>query len=180
MKPGEYIGKDGRTYQWSYDGVRAVIVRDDDQCGWFGISLYDWPAAKAALDALIEAEQGAEQWVGLPIELFGPEVRVSLNGERWQFRNLSEAKWTDGSGIAPKGVIAYRKGREVALAENAELREQVKALVDAIQNPIHPEWRGSVGALGIAGGYLPSDEVGMYPTLEDWHRIKAAAEGVQL
>ena len=121
----------------------------------------------------VEAEQDAGQWVGLPIELFGPEVRVFLNGERWQFRNLSEAKWTDGSGIAPKGVIAYRKGREVALAEDAALREQVEALLDAILNPTprpasFPEWPMEVGSMRT------------YPTLEDWHRIEAAAEAVKL
>ena len=72
------------------------------------------------------AEQDAEQW-----ETFGPKTRVARNGKRWQLRLNCEDGWTEGGGVAPRTVTAYRKGREVAEAENAAW-EQVRALVEAL------------------------------------------------
>jgi hypothetical protein len=48
MKPGEYIGKDGRTYR-----VLSVILLEDGNPDDVMPQDADWPAAKAALDALI-------------------------------------------------------------------------------------------------------------------------------
>ena len=164
MKPWEYIGKDGRTYRWSYDGVRAVIVRDDDQCGWFGISLYDWPAAKAAMDALIEAEQDAEQWVYLESRRDGMHYRIRSDGTDPQW--WDDEEWNDER-VDADWVECYCKGREVALAEDAELREQVKALVDAVLDADdRPCCRYSSGRTD--------------PWPKDWERITAIARAVQL
>jgi hypothetical protein len=74
MKAGEYIGKDGRAYRW-------VKMKDDTYVhemhgGSYNsrteppadaVRIADWPAARAALDALIEKEAG--EWVVLRARL---------------------------------------------------------------------------------------------------------------
>ena len=152
MKPGEYIGKDGRTYR---------LVHGHCDSDWYVETLYevgqwesstlrvcDIDAAKAARDALIEEERDAE-WVELPVPYFEDRrMRVSGDGSLVQHRRWNH-DWQplyppDGDDHA--SVLAYRKGREVKEAEDAELREQVKALVEALfevergEEPPHTEW----------------------------------------
>jgi hypothetical protein len=74
----------------------------------------DWPAAKAALDALIEAE--ADQW-----------VEWEANGQKYRARGTEIQWWSglwrsDGNGVL---TSAYRKGRELERAKCAKLREAV-------------------------------------------------------
>ena len=124
MNPGEYIGKDGRTYRWVHEYLSDDSGSGYDHqvftCHWETewIAPEDWPAAKAALDALIEAEKEAEEWVEI-----NPHWRVNREG-RWQYRQCEGlTSWFDKDPAYPTDE-AYRKGREVALAEYEALREQ--------------------------------------------------------
>lgn len=115
-QPGTYTGADGREYRWmlSVDGNSHYHVNAAGR----GENIHDWPAAKAALDALIEAEKEAEEWVEI-----NPHWRVNREG-RWQYRQCEGlTSWFDKDPAYPTDE-AYRKGREVALAEYEALREQ--------------------------------------------------------
>ena len=152
MKQGEYIGKDGRTYR---------LVHGHCDSDWYVETLYevgqwesstlrvcDIDAAKAARDALIEEERDAE-WVELPVPYFEDRrMRIRGDGSLVQHRRWNH-DWQplyppDGDDHA--SVLAYRKGREVKEAEDAELREQVKALAEALfevergEEPPSHEW----------------------------------------
>jgi len=117
MNPGEYIGKDGRTYRWRRGDTRGWFVEELTTDGIWVISLVqpsteDWPDAKAALDALIEAESMG--WVAIDdnarIQADGSDPQVRHEGGICVWRALTnpiDKRW-------PK---AYRKGREVALEE---------------------------------------------------------------
>ena len=79
----------------------------------------DWPAAKAALDALIKAESA--EWVEIDahhrIRRDGSEQEVipEAEGKPWV-----ELLWGQ----------AYRKGREVAEAEQADFRDAVRKVAE--------------------------------------------------
>ena len=160
MKAGEYIGKDRKQYTVTHltvlekPFIRATSVKHDGDGVLYGISTIvhitqdhpDWPAATDALDALIEQD---EEWVELPVPYFEDRrMRVRGDGSLVQHRRWNH-DWQplyppDGDDHA--SVLAYRKGREVKEAEDAELREQVKALVEALfevergEEPPHTEW----------------------------------------
>ena len=153
MKAGEYVGADRRTYRWAHSPIMGWILRDEGGCVT-GAKPLDWPAAKAALDALIESEQ--EQWVEL-----SSATRISQDGRRAQQKSLDTAQWVDMADEYARvhySVCSYRKGREVALqecsdhyigkssdlyedgyrkgrevaeSEHEALRKQVRALVEA-------------------------------------------------
>lgn len=83
-------------------------------------------AMSEPVEAEQDAEQDAEQWVELDAPgCEKPYIRVSVDGERVQERS-QEGRWNDYDAWWIKQ--AYRKGREVAEAENAALREQVRAV----------------------------------------------------
>jgi len=89
----------------------------------------DWPAAKAALDALVEAEEG--EWVLLPApNREEPYIRISKDGQRVQERT-QEGRWNDYDAWWIKA--AYRKGREVAQQESSALRDAARELVEAVR-----------------------------------------------
>ena len=127
---------------------------------------------KAMSAPTVAAEQDAEQWVELDAPgCEKPYIRVSVDGERVQER-FREGRWNDYDAWWIKQ--AYRKGREVALAEKCDgcpgqqwaddQKEAVKALVEAV---------------GKAVIYKP---YGPYATMKltYWERIMAAAKAVQL
>ena len=128
MRPGEYIGKDGRTYRWRRGDTRGWFVEELTTDGIWVISLVqpsteDWPDAKAALDALIEAE--SREWVGWTTPQ-GYHYRADQNG--YVERN-ENGRWVTAS---PPIQSAYLQGREVAQAEQADLRDAVRELVDVV------------------------------------------------
>lgn len=142
MSDGTYTGKDGRTYrlvhsrrddEWCTEVLHCDTLSGVDRWDTATLRVSDIDAAKAALDALIAAEQEAEQWV----ELNG-YWRISTDGIKVQRRDWCDDSdpWVDTT-EAPELVKLYRTGlahgREVVLAESAELREQVRALVGAIK-----------------------------------------------
>ena len=63
MNPGEYIGKDGRTYRWKHERLSDNSAEGYDhqvhvhewETEW--IDPADWDDAKAALDALVLSEK---------------------------------------------------------------------------------------------------------------------------
>ena len=131
MNPGEYIGKDGRTYRWKHERLSDNSAEGYDhqahvhewETEW--IDPADWDDAKAALDALIEAESMG--WVAIDdnarIQADGSDPQVRHEGGICVWRALTiDKRW-------PK---AYRKGREVAEAEQADLRDAVRELVEAV------------------------------------------------
>ena len=131
MRPGEYIGKDGRTYRWRRGDTGGWFVEELTTDGIWVISLVqpsteDWPDAKAALDALIEAE--SREWVGWTTAQ-GYHYRADQNG--YVERN-ENGRWVTAS---PPIQSAYLQGREVAEAEQAEMRDDVRELVDVVSGP---------------------------------------------
>jgi len=137
MNPGEYIGKDGRLYCWEWlddgDGTPGYHLAGYDRRRMNTDRFYpahippaDWPAAKAALDALIEAEsEGWVEWIWA-----GGMCRASADGSRVQMWDYCLEKWVDAT--ESRTGAAYRKGRGVAEAEQAELRDAVRELVEAV------------------------------------------------
>ena len=89
-----------------------------------GENIHDWPAAKAALDALVSEERGKEF------------VEVVACGKRRVKRDGSEIeKFEDGRWVpdaASHYLTYYRKGREVALEETSGLRDAARELVEAV------------------------------------------------
>ena len=132
MKPGEFIGVDGQTYRWSSKwraGMYVLCIVDyKGETEWQNgfISKEDWPNARTALDALIEAE--AEEWVEIR-NLW----RIKKDGTQPEY--CQDNEWRPYVGI-PDWADGYRKGREVAL-------EQVQELVEQIENVegVPPSWR---------------------------------------
>ena len=146
MNPGEYIGKDGRTYRWLYSDVMGWIVCDERGCVT-GMKREDVTDAKAALDALLEAE--SEEWV----EIAGGFYRISLDGKRVQQQYNHVARGRGYDDLAEEEasripqVQSYRKGREVAEAEQADLRDAVRELVSMALTPLHLQdtwWSGTL------------------------------------
>ena len=119
MVLGEYTGKNGRKYKWEKGSSRSGWFVTEKEpvtgiwiCSFSQPSTEDWPAAKAALDALIEAE--SEGWVEIDdnarIQRDGSDPQVRHEGGICCWRGLTnpiDKRW-------PK---AYRKGREAAIDE---------------------------------------------------------------
>lgn len=131
MNAGEYVGKDGRTYRWvspQNDGkYRPVLTTTIGyECGMVYLGAEDWPAAKAALDALIEQEAG--EWVELETmddAAVTHRFRIQLDGTNPQY--WAGNRWWGEHNSMP-WILAYRKGHEVALEESAEAYNQVCAV----------------------------------------------------
>jgi hypothetical protein len=143
MNPGEYIGKDGGEYRWLYSDVMGWIVRDERGCVT-GMKREDVTDAKAALDALIEAE--SVEWVEWTWA--GGMYRASADGSRVQMWDYCLEKWVDAT--ESRTGAAYRKGREVAQAEQADMRDAVWELVDNVRDLliiIRGPWPPSARAL---------------------------------
>ena len=87
----------------------------------------DIDAAKAALDALVEAE--SEEWVAWTV---GGTTQYRARGDEIQWWYHPTSSWRD-EGNTSIGT-AYRKGREVALEESAELRNAARELVEVVKD----------------------------------------------
>ena len=139
--PGEYTTKvNGRPMRWRKAASGQYV---HEGCSFSTGEWVDYPIAPEDLDAayaaraeLIEAVRDAEQWVELPVpSVEARRMRVRAEGRPVHYR-CSTHDWrmmypSDADDHA--SVQACRKGREVKEAEDAELREQVKALVGAVQ-----------------------------------------------
>ena len=138
MNPGEYIGKDGGEYRWLYSDVMGWIVRDERGCVT-GMKREDVTDAKAALDALLEAE--SEEWVEITTW-----ERIRRDGTQPEWRYNEKTQWVTESKPRP-GHVGFRKGREVAQAEQAEMRDDVWELVSMALTPLHRQdtwWSGTL------------------------------------
>lgn len=157
LKPGQYIGEDGRTYRWAL--TRSGNYTNFDKDGYGGIiAPADWPAAKAALDELIAED--AEEWVEIPVNSYCTPVRISADG------TIAECYGSDGWESAKNptwvGYVAYRAG----LAQGQKVRDaNVRELVEAVEGlGKWPCWIACEACYNHT--FLP--------------RIKAAAEAVKL
>jgi len=125
MNPGEYE-VDGVRYKWTCVGQWEHFQHFVPQ-GWLACSYFpDIEKAEKARHELAEAERG--EWVEIDdnarIQRDGSDPQVRREGGIWwrALTNSIDKRW-------PK---AYRKGREVAQAEQAELRDDVRELVEAV------------------------------------------------
>lgn len=121
-EPGEYTGADGKLYAWDKSVAGGYLPVFAEGGEFAEIAPADWPAAKAALDALIEAEEG--EWVEID-----KYRRVSPDGAKAQHRLVNYRGnfikgWTDRN---PHGVIfdAYRAGLTTGKKDAQELAEAV-------------------------------------------------------
>jgi hypothetical protein len=153
MNKGEYIGKDGRTYRWIFSSIMGWVVRDEGLTVT-GVKPGDWPAAKSALDELIEEE--AEEWV----EIDGFH-RCDITGKHQQVRSCTRDGWSEVCMGEDYDVFnGYRKGRAVAL-------EPVQRMIWFFDHEIH--WM------------VAHDEPGWVTVCrEDWDTLTTLAEKVQL
>jgi len=124
MNPGEYVGEDGRTYQWERLGEHWTIAG--------GLRINDWPKAKAALDALIESEQ--EEWVEIQPATFG-QLGYRHNGERLQVCGTND-DWRDVTRADLLNI--FRAGLKAG-------QEQVQELVEAVEAFVQVSPTGLVG-----------------------------------
>ena len=133
MNPGEYIGKDGGEYRWLYSDVMGWIVRDERGCVT-GMKREDVGDAKAALDALVEAE--SEEWVEID-----DHARIKRDGTaaQWRHGNGYGQNWHPLSSDDKRWPQAYRKGREVALEEGSDLRDAARKASGAIVDELSRE-----------------------------------------
>jgi hypothetical protein len=126
VKPGEYQGQDGRTYRWRKGTHWYFLDEIDGEVACNGIAQADWPASRAALDALIESEQ--VEWVEITEEGIidvseaNAEHRIRRDGSHPQVKRIHQWNYV---GESEWWAQTYRKGRSVAL-------EQVQGLVEAV------------------------------------------------
>jgi len=119
MNPGEYVGEDGRTYRWEKQaGCYFHRCLTD---AWRGAPIFDWPKAKAALDALIESEQ--EEWVELD-----DYRRIRPDGTEPQHRTYADRDW-QVSLASTLWVVAFRAGLKTGQEKVRELAELVEQFV---------------------------------------------------
>ena len=125
MNPGEYE-VNGIRYGWAHD-LDEYEHRERIDGVWFRCARFpDIEKAEKARHELAEAERG--EWVEIDdnarIQRDGSDPQVRREGGIWwrALTNSIDKRW-------PK---AYRKGREVAQAEQAELRDDVRELVEAV------------------------------------------------
>lgn len=136
-QPGTYTGADGREYRVEHQ-TEAIIVQTDPypMNAFVGITgrstLFpkhpDFPAAKAALDALVEQER--EEWVEFSDDSTGEtiECRIRKDGSDPQVMG-ARGTWVYVD-VHWMFVEAYRTGRSVALSENEAVRDAARELVD--------------------------------------------------
>ncbi len=144
MNPGEYVGKDGRTYRWEHRDtgyVHSCCYLDGETVWWPWVTINerDIPAAKAALDALVEAE--GEEWVEWKT-IGGSTFRARGNEIQWWYTPTGKWRSEHDSDIG----CAYRKGRDVGLSERLTCHNCVKLaearkLVEAVLKPPWPVWK---------------------------------------
>jgi len=126
MNPGEYE-VNGIRYGWAHD-LDEYEHRERIDGVWFRCARFpDIEKAEKARHELAEAE--SEGWVEIDdnarIQADGSDPQVRHEGGICCWRGLTnptDKRW-------PK---AYRKGREVAEAEQAEMRDAVRELVEAV------------------------------------------------
>ena len=124
--PGTYTGADGREYRWE-KGDGYYHTQADNHTRVRDIAPVDWPAARAALDALVEQESGEWVEIGEPQGLREGQRRIRRDGSQPQTKSkpyYGEEKWVDLTTSA-YWVDAYRKGREVGIEdERKRLNEE--------------------------------------------------------
>ncbi len=124
MGPGCYKGQDGRTYRaYSINVYPTQTIDFFRESRGINEKHRDWPAAKAALDELIEEEVG--EWVEFVHPSWNPR-RFSRDGARAQ-RKSDGGEWHDVD-VDDVIVAAYRKGLEVGRSEAQELIEATQRL----------------------------------------------------
>ena len=128
--PGTYTGADGREYRWRKFGPDVVLESITDVSSVVPVALaaVDIPAAKAALDALVEAEADI-------VELT-PDWRMhfySRDPQRWDLEHKVGGKWVITSECGPSLVMsAYHAGAAEKQQESADLRDAAQGLVRTI------------------------------------------------
>ena len=125
MNPGEYE-VDGVRYGWAHD-LDEYEHRERIDGVWFRCARFpDIEKAEKARHELAEAE--SVEWVEWTWA--GGMCRASADGSRVQMWDYCSEKWVDAT--ESRTGAAYRKGRGVAEAEQAELRDAVRELVEAV------------------------------------------------
>lgn len=166
MKAGEYIGKDGREYRWLKQGEYYAHW----QGGYANVAAADWPAAKSALDALIEQQSG--EWVEIrqnDDEYTGLRCRVDGSQPQW-FKDF-DGKWHDEeAGEDTEWLVAYRKGRSVAQQESADLRDAARELVEAVLD--NETMKGTLQPGPGEYGYALIDQ-------RDWNHIVTVSKALE-
>lgn len=154
QSPGTYTGADGRAYRWA-KGDGYYHTQADNHTRVRDIAPADWPAAKAALDALVEQEEG---WVEID-----EHARIKRDGTaaQWRHGNGYGQNWHPLSSDDKRWPAAYRKGREMALEEASALRDAVRELVRTIRD---------------AGVHSCNS---LLPSVDGWQRIKYAAKTLE-
>lgn len=144
MNPGEYE-VNGIRYGWAHD-LDEYEHRERFDGVWFRCARFpDIEKAEKARHELAEAE--SVEWVEIDddarIQRDGSDPQVRHEGGICCWRGLTnpiDKRW-------PK---AYRKGREVAESEQADLRDAVRELVDNVRDlliVIRGPWPPSARAL---------------------------------
>jgi len=180
---GQYIGADGRTYRWHNEGHKEVMrggmvhqVRFKSWCRkdaeWQGEWIHpeDWPAAKAALDELIEEEAG--EWVEWTSDKFDYRAKSDGSVVEWATRHTNPKDWT--SWDCPDIAAAYCKGREVALEEGIKRGERIReAEATKLQE--------AISALELARELVEAVGDVKFDLLwqPKWQRIKAVAKALE-
>ncbi len=126
MNPGEYIGKDGRTYRWGKNAAGRLWteVWDKSFPRWITASMDppDWPAAKAALDALIESQK--DEGRRIPLACFGGRFELVLRRElgKSEIRMASDGTvaYPTGNDVSVFAAAAYQKGHKDGLTERGD------------------------------------------------------------
>ena len=120
--PGTYTGADGREYRWVHEWLDDSSGSGYDHQVFCSEWTQEWidPAdidvAKAALDALVEAE--SEEWVEFPREGNHAPFRFNLELTRLQFlQDQGSGQWREAEYDLCLIRAAYRKGREQAQQE---------------------------------------------------------------
>jgi hypothetical protein len=141
--PGTYTGADGREYRVQMDSgndafeVQVWLPGLKEWRDTF-LRVSDIPAAKAALDALVEQESG--EWVEWKEHGTGNTFRIKRDGSGQIERvcknlNNGTTDVTYPCSMVTYAEDAYRKGREVALEETSALRDAARELVRMALTP---------------------------------------------
>ena len=143
MNPGEYE-VNGIRYGWAHD-LDEYEHRERIDGVWFRCARFpDIEKAEKARHELAEAEsEGWVEWIWA-----GGMCRASADGSRVQMWDYCLEKWVDAT--ESRTGAAYRKGREVAQAEQADMRDAVWELVDNVRDLliiIRGPWPPSARAL---------------------------------
>lgn len=124
MKPGEYEVS-GTRYGWVHD-LDEYEHRERFDGVWFRCARFpDIEKAEKARHELAEAESG--EWVEID-----DNARIQRDGSDPQVRHEDGVCVWRALTIDKRWPKAYRKGREVAEAEQADFRDAVRELVEAV------------------------------------------------